>query len=425
MTAEAGATTPAVGGQRQVPVPDPVAREYLLLAMRLDQHVPGLVDGYFGPADLKAQVDMEPIRPPRRLADDAGAIRARLAAEVDHGQRRDWLDAQLVALETQARALGGTELPYVEHLRRCFTLAPQRRDDALFDDAAAELDALLPGRGPVADRLQAWDDRFAIPADAVRPAVDWLSAAFRERARELWGIPEGEEVSVSFVRNQPWTGYNWYDGGFRSRFDLNLDLPVRVDTLLHVVAHETYFGHHLEHAWREAEQVLRHGRLEASILLINTPECLVSEGLADLGIELALPANERRSLLEELCRRAGIEADAGDAERHVAMSAPRRRLGEVRVNAALLRHADGAGHDDVLAYLRETGRLSADAAAKRLEFIEHPLWKTYVFVDHEGEALLRRWVGAAPDGNAAARFGRLLREPLTPHAIATEAAASA
>ena len=62
---------PAVGGTRLVPAPDPVARDYITLALRLDQHIPGLVDGYFGPADLKATVDMEQLRAPARLRDDA------------------------------------------------------------------------------------------------------------------------------------------------------------------------------------------------------------------------------------------------------------------------------------------------------------------------------------------------------------------
>ena len=74
--------TMAVGGQRQVPVPDPIARDYLLLALRLDQHLPGLVDAYFGPADLKAQTELEPERSPARLAEDAAALRDRLAAAV-------------------------------------------------------------------------------------------------------------------------------------------------------------------------------------------------------------------------------------------------------------------------------------------------------------------------------------------------------
>jgi hypothetical protein len=418
------ATTPAVGGERQVPVADDVARDYLLLALRLDQHVPGLVDGYFGPADLKAQVDMAQIRSAARLRDDARALLDRLPAEVAERERRDWLAAQIVALETQAAALARDEPPYVEHLRRCFTIVPERRDDARFEAAAAELDELLPGGGPLAERLAAWDDRFTIPTDRLPALVDWLAGLFRNRARELWGLPDGEDVRVSLVRDQPWTGYNWYDGGLRSRVDLNLDLPMRADTLVHVVGHETYFGHHLEHAWREEEQVMRHGRMEASILLINTPECLISEGLADLGIQLALGDDARVDLLEELYGRAGLEADRDDARRHVAMADPRRRLNETRVNAALMRHADGVGHDKVLDWLRSTGRYTPEAAAKRLEFIEHPLWRTYVFVYHEGEALLRRWVDAAPDGDRVNRFGRLLHEPLTPQAIAAQTAAA-
>ena len=33
--------------------PDPIARDYLLLALRLDRLIPGLVDGYFGPAGFR------------------------------------------------------------------------------------------------------------------------------------------------------------------------------------------------------------------------------------------------------------------------------------------------------------------------------------------------------------------------------------
>ena len=39
-------------------------------------------------------------------------------------------------------------------------------------------------------------------------------------------------------------------------------------------------------------------------------------------------------------------------------------------------------------------------AEKRLEFIEHPLWRTYIFVYAEGEALLERWVDAVPEVGA-------------------------
>src|SRR4029078_4940701 len=204
-------------------------------------------------------------------------------------------------------------------------------------------------------------------------------------------------------------------------------------TLVHSIAHETFPGHHLEHASKEANLVERQGRLEGSIQMIKAPECLVSEGLADIGRSFVAPIDETPDLLVELYGRAGLGVPADPAaareaaERSTAMTAPRRRLQESRVNAALMRHADGASHDEVLGYLRDVGRFAPHAAAKRLEFIEHPLWRTYVFVYHEGEQLLERWldldgVGAADRG---AGFGRLLREAWTPGAIAADVAAPA
>ncbi len=414
---------PAIGGTRTVPAPDPVARDYLLLALRLDQHIPGLVDGYFGPADLKARVDMEPLPSPARLRDDATALRARLTTDVTEPDRRSWLDVQLIALETQAAALAGEPLPYLDHVERCFAYRPARHDPAIFEAAAADVDALLPGSAPLAVRLAAWDARFEIPTDRLVATVEWLVARFRTTAAGRFGLPDGEHLRVSRVTGQPWSAYNWYDGGRRSRVDINTDLPVRVPALVGLVAHEAYPGHHLEHAWKEADLVDRQARLESSILLINTPECLISEGLADLGVRFVSPPSERADLLVELFERAGLPfasdpvACRDAAELAVAIGPPRATLGTIAGDAAIRRHADGSSHDEVLSFLIEVGRADPALAAKRLGFIEHPLWRTYVFVYAEGEALLDRWLASVPESARAERFGRLLHEQLTPAAV--------
>jgi hypothetical protein len=243
------------------------------------------------------------------------------------------------------------------------------------------------------------------------------------------GLPDGEGLRVGLVRGQPWSAYNWYDGGLRSRVDINTDLPVRVADLVHLAAHEAYPGHHLEHAWKEADLVHGRSRLEASILLINTPECLISEGLADLGPSLVAPPETERELLAELYARAGLPI-AGDpaaadetAGLQVRISAARRSLGAAAVNAALMRHVDGVDRPGLVAYLREVGGMSPERAEKRLDFIDHPLWRTYVFVYSEGEALLRRWLDTVPVDERSRRFARLFHEQLTPTVIAAEVAA--
>ena len=418
--------TPAVGGVRQVPVPDPIARDYLLLALRLDHHVPGTVDGYFGPASLKAQTDMEQLRQPARLVEDAVALRERLPGEVDDAARRHWLELQLVALETLARTRAGESVPYLEQVTRCFAFTPSRRPDDRIEAAAAALDGLLPGSGSLAERLAVEDERWTIPPERLLGVVDALVPRYRAWAAVHYPMPDGEDLRVSLVRNQPWSGYNWYDGGYRSRVDFNLDLPVRLPAFIGTVAHETYPGHHLEHARKEQVLVEELGHLEASVLVINAPECLISEGLANLGRELVAPDADRAALLEEMAVVARLEL-AGDAAalseaaaRQAAIATEREILDEARLNAALLLHADGRPRDEVLRYLVDVGRLAPVVAAKRLEFIEHPLWRLYIYVYFEGEELLRRWLHLVPPADRPARFGRLLSEPHTPRSIQHE-----
>jgi hypothetical protein len=419
--------TPAVGGGREVPVPDAIARDYMLLALRLDQHVPGTVDGYFGPASLKAQADMEQLRSPARLAEDAVALRSRLADEVpEDAARRHWLDLQLVALETLARTAAGETIPYLDQVTRCFAFTPSRRPDARLEAAAAALDALLDGPGSLAERLVAEDARWTVPPDRLTAVVDALVPRYRAWAATHYPMPPDEDLRVSLVHDQPWSGYNWYDGGYRSRVDFNLDLPVRLPSFIGTVAHETYPGHHLEHARKEQVLVEELGHLEASVLVINAPECLISEGLANLGRELVVRPADRPALLAELASVAGLDL-AGDARaleeaaaRQALIAGHRETLDEARLNAALMLHDEGRPRDEVLAYLVDVGRFAPAMAAKRLEFIEHPLWRLYIYVYFEGEQLLRRWLQLVPEPDRPARFGRLLAEPHTPRSIQAE-----
>ncbi|MEO5918072.1 MAG: DUF885 domain-containing protein [Candidatus Limnocylindrales bacterium] len=417
---------PAVGGTRTVPAPEPIVRDYLLLVLRLDQHRPGLVDAYYGPADLKAQADMESLRPPARLADDAIALTERLAAEIGDARRREFLRSQLVALEAQARVSAGESISYEELVTRFFDHAMSRVDDAIFQHAAAELDRSLPGAGPLNERLAAWEGRLTVEPERVQVVADHLAARFRARAAVLFGLPDREAARINLVRDRPWGGYNWYEGGRRSRVELNLDLPVRLPGLMHTVAHETYPGHHLEAATKEARLVDEAGWTELTILTINTPECLMHEGLADLGYRFAAPADNEVALLEEAIEIAGLPIAQDPVEMRAvtaiqpSIRAARAALRGVGGNAALMRHADGRSHDEVRSYLIEVGAKTAAGAAKQLEFIEDPLWRTYVPVYREGEALLERWLRLVPEPDRPARFARLLAEAHAPSGIEAE-----
>ena len=415
-----------LGGTRVIPAPDEIAADYLLLGLRLDQHMPGIVDGYYGPADLKARADLEQRRSPGRLLDDIAALSERVERAVEAPDRRGWLSAQLRALDAHAHALAGEPLDYPAYVERCLGFPPRRHADAVFDAAAAEIDDVLPGPGTIPDRLDAWDRTMEIPPDRLLPMAEWLLERFRERALERFGLPDGESIRLTTITDQPWIAYDRYLGGGRSKVELNVDLPVTAHDLIVTLGHEAYPGHHLEAAWRETDLVERDRRLEVSMILTNTPEGPVSEGLARYGTRFAASLDERPDLLLEIFERADLpiaadRAAARDvARRTVRLHALRDRLEAATDEAALRRYVDGASSEEVLAYLCDVGRYRPKVAAKRLAFLEDPLSRLYVFAYEGGESLVAAWVETAEAPDQVGRFGRLLHEQFTPGRLLAE-----
>lgn len=399
---------------------DDVGRDYVVIALALGDLEEGIVDAYYGPPELREQAFARGA-PAAQLAADAVALRARVRSAGLEEQRQLWLDRQLMALETIARRIAGEELSYLEEVERCFDAAPEPTPPEAYAKLRRELDDLLPRGGTLHERLEARDARLTIPVQHVKEILDWLVTEIRALSAQFFPAPEGESLSVSLVTNQPWSAYNWYDGELRSRIEVNTDLPTRANSLVGLLTHETFPGHHLEHSWKEQRLVRERGLVEASIQLINTPEAYISEGLAEVGGNLLVERERWQALMLSTCERAGIALSAADSEREWLVNEALRALRGSGGDAALQLHAAGRSRDDVRRFLVNDALRSPAQAEKTLEFISHPLWRTYVFCYGGGLELLTRWCAKAGDLAAQReRFSRLLTEQLTPSGIQAE-----
>ena len=399
-----------------------LVEEYLTLGLRLGRHIDGMVDAYYGPPERAAAVGAEPVQPPEQLVAEAKALLASLDAggpldpstAVGTGEdgaapaRRHWLRAQVIGLLTTARKLAGESIGYADEVEACYGVRPTRVGEDVLVEAHRRLDEVLPGSGPLDERLVTWRESHGVPVDRLGPAIDSLAEDLRERTRTLFGLPDGEHVDFELVADQPWAGFNYYLGGLRSRVAINTDLPVLSTSLAHLVAHEAYPGHHTEHTRKEVGLVRRRQWWEESIFLVGTPQCLLAEGLADLGLEVAMGRRPETIVAGHL-RPLGIRYDA---EVVAAVSEAGEALGAVRQNAAFRLHEDGADPDTVTAEVARWGLLSPDRAAKAVEFLTHPTWRAYLTCYVEGLPLCRNFVGGEP-----ARFDRLLAEQLTPDVL--------
>ncbi len=290
-------------------------------------------------------------------------------------------------------------------METCYGVTPRLVPEETLAEAHRTLAEVLPGAGDLRERFVAWREAHAIPVEVLRAVIDSLADDFRERTQQAFGLPDGEHVDFELVTDEPWSGFNYYLGGLRSRVAINTDLPVLSTSIAHLVAHEAYPGHHTEHSRKEVGLVRERNHLEETIFLVGTPQCLLAEGLADLGLEVLL-GDEPEPIVAEHLRPLGVRYDAEVVARvrHAGEA-----LAAVRGNAALLLHDEGRAPGDVVDYLARWSLLDRARAEKAVQFLTDPTWRAYISCYVEGLPLCRAFTAGDP-----ARFERLLTEALLP-----------
>ncbi len=382
-----------------------VAEPYIRLAHGIEAHAEGFIDGYGGPAEW---ADKTP-RPLPELLAQAQELAAQVEGEPD-AERGRFLIVQVRAMQTMLRLLSGENLEYQEEVRGLFDIGPLYTPEHTFEAAHAALEDALPGTGPLPARLEALRNRVVVAQGDILKVAAPILQELRSRTARLLPLPEGENFSIGLVRDKPWGGYNWPLGNFRSRIDINTDLPVLLTGLPDLLAHEGYPGHHTEHALKELHLARNNGWQEHSLQLINAPECVVSEGVAMNALRAVMERKEVEDWLTgELSTLAGL--DAGDVAAMLAAGQALDGLEGTSGNAALMLHQDGRSEAEVLDYLQTYALSSPERARQTVRFITAPNMRAYIFTYSVGGELVRR---AMETGNAQEVFRRLLTHPVTP-----------
>jgi hypothetical protein len=392
-------------------------REYLLLGLRFDRVEDGYVDSFTGDPALRAAVAAEPAPDPADLARQAERLLADMpGADQLDPQRADYIAAHLRALACAGRKFAGEDVGFVQEVHDYFDVHIAKGDPDKYREAHRKLDEALGGTGSLADRMQAYRTDEEIPPERLEECIHAFSSALRDRVRAEYPLPDSETIVYEIVTDKPWSGFNYYDGNYRSTVAVNADLKQQMSGLPRLVAHESYPGHHTEHCRKEFGLVAGRNQTEQTIFLVNTPQCLMAEGLADLALYAAIGPDWGAWAAE-------IYADLGlrfDGDRAVAVSDASAALADVRQDAALMLHDEHRDVDDVVAFLQQWQLTSETRARQSLRFLSSPLWRAYTSTYVEGYRLLRGWLDARPaDVTLTERFGRLLDEPLVPSALRT------
>jgi hypothetical protein len=207
--------------------------------------------------------------------------------------------------------------------------------------------------------------------------------------------------------------YNRYLGGYRSRIEINSDLPMEVNGLAITIAHEGYPGHHTELAMKEANLIRRRGYQEHLLTLINSPSSVIAEGIATSALETVLTDQELEDWYrEEILPRAGISHL--EAKIMIGIGRAERKTRSLWGNAAFMLHDQKKSTAEIISYLQKYEMSTEQEANRAIQFMSGPLDRSYIFTYTAGYDLLEELFSMADRDKY---FARLLEEPVTPSQI--------
>jgi hypothetical protein len=397
---------------------DPIAREFVLLSLTVGEKEEGYIDAYYGPEELRANAKEDAAKQDLdALARRTDELQTKLAAitadDPLEARRARFLAAQLTAAATRLRMLKGEKLSFDEEAKGLFGVAPELQPLSSFDPVLARIEKLVPGSGELADRVDAFQDRFNIPKDRLKPVFDSAIAECRRRTLQHIQLPKGERFDMSFVTGKSWSGYNYYQGNAHSRIEINTDLPIRISRAVDLGCHEGYPGHHVLNALLEQRLTKEKGWIEFSVYPLYSPQSLIAEGSANYGIDLAFPGDEQLNFeTKTLYPLAGLPtARAAD---YLALNRAMRDLQGARFTIAR-DYLDGR-IDEVEAtrLTRKYLLVSPERAKQMTDFTKQ--YRTYVINYGLGQDMVRAYVEAAGADPKArwARMEKLLSEPTLP-----------
>ena len=228
--------------------------------------------------------------------------------------RRVFATAMLRSLRAAVRLFRGDALDYAAKVTDLVGAPAGPVDTEEVEVTRERLHVLLRARGVVhgslAQRIAAWEEERALPADELERAFHSLMIEGRARTAAKIFDTGDFTMALNPVRGVPYTARCVFDA---RKMDLNVDLKFTRAAIKHLVAHEVFPGHATQLLLTRARVEQGTAHPETLLCTANTVLGCVQEGIADEGVELIdwVDDEDDRIHLELRRLRSAAQASAG------------------------------------------------------------------------------------------------------------------
>jgi hypothetical protein len=379
----------------------PVAERYVKLVLAVGQHDADYVDAFYGPAEWRkeaeaaktplAAIDAQAAALESEIPKVVAATRPTKAAMELWTLRWQYLTRQLAALRTRVAMLQGRTMTFDEESLALYDAVAPVKPASEFEATLKQLEAKLPGAGTPIERYDRYKQAFVIPKARVDRVFQEAIRACKQRSLGIHRVelPLEENFRVEYVTGKSWSGYNWFQGNFKSLIQVNTDLPIYIDRAIDLACHEGYPGHHVYNALLEKHLVRDRGWIEFTVYPLFSPQSLIAEGTANYGIEVAFPMQDRIAFERDiLFPIAGLDV-AKVAEYYQVLELVDRLsyAGNEAARNYINGEIDRAG---AVAWLEKYALYTKPRAEQRVRFIDQ--YRSYVINYNLGKDLVRAYI---------------------------------
>lgn len=400
---------------------DALAETYVKLALNLGDYDEDYIDAYFGPPNIKTEAEKNKL-PLEEIITRSDSLLSKLKKinrqNIDslENLRVNYIISQLTALNARAEILNGETFDFDKESKLLYGVEAPMHSFEYYDKALKNLDSILKGEGTLKERIQNIRDEFLIDDEKIEAVFDAAVEEARKRTLKQVEMPKSENFKVEYVKDKPWGGYNWFKGDATSLIQVNLDLPKTVDGFLHLACHEGYPGHHVYHALIEKLFYKDKGWLEFSVYPLFTPQATLSEGLANYGIKVAFPGDEKIEFEKTvLCEIAGLDCD--NLERYINASKLMKKLNYSTIDVSRKYLNGDIDREEAVKTIMKYRFRTKERAEKNLDFVDR--YRTYIITYYVGEDLCEKWVESKLKSEKQREkrwnhYKKLLTSPITP-----------
>jgi hypothetical protein len=394
----------------------PFGEDFLLTALRINKHIKGYVDFYYGPEKLRQIVDNEPITPPSRLMVALNNLLNKLDLQGYDIERERYLEKMLKAMRTSIELLNGIEISIEEQFLNLYDVVLRPANESELKNLKNEYEKAYTGLGSLDDRLAKLRVSRRIPEDKVLKFFKRALEITKKRTKELFInlLPENEQILIDLTQEKnddkiKWACYEWYLGNYNSRLEVNPKFDMYWTVLLMYSAHEGYPGHHTEFSVKEETLYRELNQFEHSILLLNSPKIVISEGIADLALNVLYSYREQAEIgLNEFC----LDTSKEDSlETMIAQNKVRNKLNLFWYNFAYHALIDIYTKEELFSYGRNYEIFGEDDLRNQIKRLSDPVYSKNAFTYNLGMNIIKKKYGEFP---SAKDFRNLLINPILP-----------